>query len=144
MFASSFAAPQSWLRLSRKSGEIDVTYWGVLLTVTGVLALSLVSPGPNFVIVTSIAMTTSRRAGILIGLGLAAASLTWALLAVAGIALLITQGGWLYLAIKLVGGTYLIVLGARMVLNARKPLPVCFDTNAISGLAAVQKGFLAA
>jgi threonine efflux protein len=118
-----------------------MAYWGFLLTITGVLALSLLSPGPNFVIVTSTAMTHSRRSGVLIGLGLAAASFTWALLAVAGLALIISKAGWLYLAIKLTGAVYLIVLGVRMVLGARKPLPVS-NAGAVDGFGAVRKGFV--
>jgi len=118
-----------------------MAYWGVLLTITGVLALSLLSPGPNFVIVTSTAMTHSRRAGVMIGLGLAAASCTWALLAVAGLALIIGKAGWLYVAIKLAGAVYLIVLGIRMVLGARRPLPASPGIEA-GNLAAMRKGFV--
>ncbi len=60
-----------------------MSYLGLLLTIAGVLILSLLSPGPNFVIVTTTAMRHSRRTGVLIGLWLAAASFTWSLLAVA-------------------------------------------------------------
>jgi threonine efflux protein len=118
-----------------------MSYLGLLLTIAGVLILSLLSPGPNFVIVTSTAMTHSRRTGVLIGLGLAAASFTWSLLAVAGLALIISQGSWLYLVIKLAGAVYLMVLGVQMVLGARKPLPAS-SVSAPGGLAAVRKGFV--
>jgi threonine/homoserine/homoserine lactone efflux protein len=118
-----------------------MSYLGLLLTIAGVLTLSLLSPEPNFVIVTSTAMMHSRRAGVLIGLGLAAASFTWSLLAVAGLALIISQGSWLYLLIKLAGAVYLMVLGVQMVLGARKPLAAS-NVNDPGGLAAVRKGFV--
>ncbi|MDR5665057.1 lysine transporter LysE, partial [Burkholderia cenocepacia] len=59
----------------------------ILLPLAGVLLLSVASPGPNFVIVTSTAVV-SRRAGMMTGLGLAAASGTWAAIAIAGLSLL--------------------------------------------------------
>ena len=64
----------------------------ILATLTGVLALSVISPGPNFLIVTSTAMRVSRRAGLATAAGLALASLTWALLTEAGFALLLVPG----------------------------------------------------
>jgi len=119
-----------------------VAYLGILLTISGALLLSLISPGPNFIIVTSTAMTISRKAGVLIALGLAAASGAWTLLAVGGLALIVTNGGWLYFAIKLVGAIYLIVLGIKMVFGARKPLPQSLDVQRADGLAAMRKGFI--
>jgi len=116
-------------------------YLGLLLTIAGVLTLSLLSPGPNFVIVTSTAMTHSRRAGVLVGIGLAAASFAWALLAVAGLAFIISQASWLYLDIKFVGAVYLIVLGVKMVLGARRPLAAP-GMGEGGGSAAVRKGFV--
>ena len=40
-----------------------------LLMLTGVLPISMISPGPNFAIVTSTASHVSRRAGVIGGLG---------------------------------------------------------------------------
>ena len=117
-------------------------YLGALLAISGVLVLSVVSPGPNFAIVTSTATLGSRRAGVATGLGLAAASATWALLAVAGLGLIVSQVEWLYLGIKLAGAAYLIWLGGRMILGARKPVaaaPGQFETSAFS---AARKGYL--
>ena len=100
------------------------------------------SPGPNFAIVTSTTMTVSRRAGVLTGLGLAAASFTWALFAVAGLGLLIAHAGWVYTAVQLAGAAYLIWIGAKMVLGARKPIPGPSGRPGVVGPAAAWKGFL--
>ncbi|OCP17716.1 MULTISPECIES: LysE family transporter [unclassified Ensifer] len=112
-----------------------------LLTIAGVFVLSVVSPGPNFAIVTSTAMSVSRRTGVVAGLGLAAASLTWALLAVAGIGIILTQVPWIYTAVKLAGAAYLIWLGVKMVLGARKPL-VSTNGQGITGATAFRKAYL--
>lgn len=114
----------------------------MLMTIAGVLMLSVMSPGPNFAIVTSTTMTVSRRAGILTGLGLAAASFTWALLAVAGLGLLIAHAGWICTAVQLAGAGYLIWLGAKMVLGARRPPQIPSGKSRAVGLAAARKGFL--
>lgn len=94
-----------------------------LLPLAGVLLLSVASPGPNFVIVTSSAVA-QRRAGVMTGLGLAAASGTWAAIAIGGLSLLVTHVAWVHTALRLAGATYLIWLGLKMVLTARKPLSV--------------------
>ena len=53
-------------------------YTSSLATIAGVVLLGCLSPGPNFLVVTSRALTMSRQAGMLAGLGVALASLTWA------------------------------------------------------------------
>ena len=112
-----------------------------LLTIAGVLFLGVLSPGPNFAIVTSTAMTVSRRAGLFTGLGLAAASCTWALLAVAGLGVIVARFPWIEAAVRTAGAAYLIWLGGRMVMSAPKPMPVP-DGEARYGTAAVSKAFL--
>jgi threonine/homoserine/homoserine lactone efflux protein len=116
-----------------------VNYFNVLLALSGVLLLSIVSPGPNFVIVTSTAVA-SRRAGIATGLGLAAASGTWALVAIAGLSLLVAHVAWVGTALRFAGAGYLIWLGAKMLLSARQPLKVSAQATA-SGWSAAKKGY---
>ena len=97
-----------------------MNYADSLMVLTGVLALSMISPGPNFAIVTSTAIHVSRRAGVIGGLGLAAASGTWTLLTLAGLGFVIVHAAWLYTAIRIAGAVYLIFLGAKMLWQAKK------------------------
>lgn len=55
-----------------------------------------------------------------IGVGVAAATLTWATAVMLGLGLLLAQAAWLYNAIKLAGAAYLMYLGLRMILAARQ------------------------
>ena len=112
----------------------------LLLPLAGVLFLSVASPGPNFVIVTSTAVA-QRRAGVMTGLGLAAASGTWAAIAIAGFGLLVTHVAWVHSALRLAGATYLIWLGLKMVLTARQPLAVSAPA-ASSDWHAAKKGYV--
>ena len=94
-----------------------------LATIAGVFLLGRLSPGPNFLVVTSRAVTVSRRAGVLAGLGVALASLTWAALTIAGLALVLQHAAWLLTALRLTGAIYLIYLGIRTIFGARRPVP---------------------
>ena len=115
-------------------------YVTTLLTISGALLLSVASPGPNFVIVTSTA-ASSRRAGIATGIGLAAASGTWALIAIVGLGLIFSHVAWIDIALRVTGAAYLIWLGMKMILTARRPLPVR-DKAATSDWRAARNGFL--
>jgi threonine/homoserine/homoserine lactone efflux protein len=116
-------------------------YFTSLLTIAGVLTLSVMSPGPNVALVTATAVGVSRRAGIMTGLGLAAASLTWTLLAVTGLGVIVAQGGCTYAAMKIAGAAYLIVLGIKMILGARRPAAATTVQGNVAGFAALRKGF---
>ncbi len=112
-----------------------------LLAIAGVLFLGVLSPGPNFAIVTSTAISVSRRAGLLTGLGLAAASCTWALPAVAGIGLVLARFPVIAPAVRMAGAAYLVWIGTRMVLGAARPIPGT-NRTATSVAAAVRKACL--
>lgn len=116
-------------------------YAGTLLTISGVLTLAMMSPGPNFAIVTSAAVTVSRRSAVLTSAGLAAASATWALLAVAGLGILVARFDWASASIKCLGATYLIWLGIKMIRSARQPMSMTMVPTGADGWAAVRKGY---
>ena len=111
----------------------------VLLALAGVLLLSVASPGPNFLIVTSTAVS-SRSAGVMTGLGLAAASGTWALIAIAGLSLIVSHVSWIGAVLRIAGALYLIWLGIKMIVTARRPLAAGAG-SAASGWAATKKGY---
>ena len=106
------------------------------------LALSVISPGPNFMLVTSTAMRASRRAGLAVATGLALATLSWVLLTEAGFALLLAPGTMAAEIVRIVGAAYLIVLGIKMMSGARKPLPQGPVAAAQGSWAALRKGYL--
>ena len=118
-----------------------MNYAQSLMVLTGVLALSMISPGPNFAIVTSTAVNVSRRAGVIGGLGLAAASGTWTLLTLVGLGFVIVHAAWLYTAIRIAGALYLIILGAKMLWQARKPAAADAGQTAQSESAIFRKAY---
>lgn len=86
----------------------------ILLTIAGALAIGAMSPGPSFVLVSRVAVTASRPHGLAAALGMGVGGATFGMLALAGLSALLQQVEWLHLALKIVGGLYLIYLGIRI------------------------------
>lgn len=126
-----------------RQGVHDVEFLGILGGIAGVFLLACLSPGPVWVVITSTSITVSRRAGVLTGLGVAGATLTWATLAMLGLGLL-PQLAWLTVAIKFVGAAYLIWIGCRMILGARHPAPAAgsMPNARHGGWIALRRGYL--
>lgn len=119
-----------------------MAYVPQLLTLAGVMLLACMSPGPDFIAVSSHALG-SRRAGLLVAFGVACGCTVWALLAVLGFGLLLTRLGWLYSIVRLAGAGYLVFVGGKMLICARsagEPLTVLRTTQ--GGRGAFRRGFL--
>lgn len=112
-----------------------------LLGLAGVLLLGFISPGPNFIAVTSIAMGGTRRAGLLAGLAMGLASATWTLMAVVGMGAVLKTSPAVLLALRWAGAAYLVWLGVKLVLGARGPMPQP-ARDAAHGLHAFRRAYL--
>ena len=91
-----------------------------LVALGGVILLAAMSPGPDFAIVTRNAMISGRRAGMACGVGIAVGVFAWAVVTALGIAGLLAASAVAFTAVKLVGATYLVFLGIRALLAARR------------------------
>jgi threonine/homoserine/homoserine lactone efflux protein len=99
-----------------------MTDWGVLGAVFAVHVLAMVSPGPNVLVVTQVAASATRRAGVWTALGIAAGAGLMSGAALAGLSVVLAQFAWLHAALRLVGGLYLVYLGFRLLRGAAAPL----------------------
>ncbi|HWM05035.1 MAG TPA: LysE family translocator [Actinophytocola sp.] len=91
-----------------------------LLALAGVILLAAMSPGPDFVIVTRSAMLAGRRAGMACAAGIAAGVFGWAIVTALGIAGLLAASAVAFTVVKLAGAAYLVLLGVRALLAARR------------------------
>jgi threonine efflux protein len=107
--------------------------WTVLGSVFAVHVLAMMSPGPNVLVVTQTAASGTRRAGVWAALGIAAGAALMSSAALAGLSVVLTQFAWLHAALRLVGGAYLIYLGAK--LWRRAGAPAAFSATTSSGVA---------
>ncbi|MCI8210856.1 threonine transporter [Pseudomonas sp. S25] len=90
----------------------------LLTALAGAFIVLIISPGPNFLVITQLSFSQSRQQGICAGLGVASGSIIWALLACTGLGLVFQQLPWAQPALQLLGGAYLIWLGSKSLRNA--------------------------
>ncbi|APU14087.1 MULTISPECIES: LysE family translocator [Actinoalloteichus] len=76
-----------------------------------ITAITIVVPGPDFVLVTRNTLLLGRRAGYLTAAGIAAGLTLYSLLAVVGLTTLIAAHEGMLTALRLAGGGYLAFLG---------------------------------
>jgi threonine/homoserine/homoserine lactone efflux protein len=92
-----------------------------LTVIATTLALYLavtVSPGPNFAVISRLAVSGSRRAAFSASVGIGLASIIYASLSMTGLAVLLREIGWLARSVQLCGGAYLIYLGVSTWIGA--------------------------
>jgi threonine/homoserine/homoserine lactone efflux protein len=92
--------------------------------ILGALLLGAVSPGPSFVLVSRISVKSSRMDGLAAALGMGIGGAIFATLALLGLVTILLQVEWLYLALRVLGGLYLVYLGIRIWRGASEPLDV--------------------
>jgi len=116
-----------------------------LLAIVTITTLAVISPGPDFAMVSRNSLLHSRRAGVLTALGIALGVWVHVGYTLLGVGLLIRESIRLYAALKLLGALYLIWLGVRMLRSRAQaaPAPDAPDAPAVGGdLAALRAGFL--
>ncbi|MDR2329287.1 MAG: LysE family transporter [Comamonas sp.] len=113
-----------------------------LLAVITITLLAVISPGPDFAMVTRNSLLLSRRAGVLTALGIGLGVLVHVAYTLLGLGLLIQQSLWLFNAIKLAGAAYLVYLGLKMLRS--QPADDAPEAAAapLSDGAALRTGFL--
>ncbi|HEY0625537.1 MAG TPA: LysE family transporter [Allosphingosinicella sp.] len=85
----------------------------IVITTLSIYLAVAISPGPNFALVSRLAMANSRSAGFAATLGIAVGATFYACLTMTGLAVLLDQVGWLARLIQIGGGCYLIYLGIK-------------------------------
>ena len=113
--------------------------WLAVITIT---VFAVISPGPDFAMVSRNALSLSRRAGILTALGIGAGVLVHVSYTLLGIGVLIRESPALFDWLKLVGAAYLVWLGIRMLLTRKSAGPISHGETALSDFGALRIGFL--
>jgi RhtB (resistance to homoserine/threonine) family protein len=84
-----------------------------LMTVTIISLLAVVSPGPDFLVVTQHSLIHSKKVGLFTAFGIALGSIIWVALSLAGISVLIMKTAMLFTLIKFAGALYLMYIGIQ-------------------------------
>ena len=93
----------------------------MMATVAAIWLVAVVTPGPNFLAVARMAALRSRGEALVTVAALGIGSAAWALAGLFGVQVLFVLAPWLYGGLKLIGGTYLCWIGARIILGSFRP-----------------------
>mgnify|MGYP006202371117 CR=1 FL=1 len=113
-----------------------------LLAVATITILAVISPGPDFAMITRNGYSFGRKTGLISALGIAAGVQVHVVYTVLGVAILITQSPTLFWMMKVVGAAYLMYLGYQSFSN-RAALDTDGDAGSVpSAWQAFGMGFL--
>jgi amino acid exporter len=90
-----------------------------ILTAVALFFLGLVSPGPNFLVVIETTLKAGRMAGVVTGIGAATGDAVYAWCGLFGVSKVLPGGPGIMTAIHILGGSYLLWLGFRMLNRKR-------------------------
>jgi threonine/homoserine/homoserine lactone efflux protein len=94
----------------------------IIASILGALAVGVVSPGPSFVLVARVSVAVSRRDGVAAALGMGIGGVMFAGLALLGLQAVLISLPWLYTAVRVLGGMYLLYLAIMLWRGAREPI----------------------
>ena len=121
------------------------SYWLEFSAVLAVFIFAVMSPGPDFLLITRNSLVYSRKTGIYSSLGLACGILVHVTYSLVGIGIIISQSIILFTIIKYIGACYLIYLGIQSL----RLKPKSTDLNSIEAsnhdigmVSAIRMGFL--
>lgn len=94
-----------------------------LASVLSALLIGAISPGPSFVLVARTSMA-SRIEGLFAAIGMGIGGVLFSVVVLLGLQVVLASVPWLYLALKLVGGLYLVYLAVRIWRGAKEPIVI--------------------
>jgi len=111
-----------------------------LASVLGALLIGAISPGPSFVLVARTSMAASRIDGLFTAIGMGIGGVIFSVLVLLGLQAVLASVPWLYLALKLVGGLYLVYMAVSIWRGAKEPIVISGAGEGIRR--SVKKSFL--
>ncbi|MBN4055575.1 LysE family translocator [bacterium AH-315-K03] len=93
-----------------------------LLPISLALFVGVVSPGPSFLLIAQTAVAKSRSDAIATSVGLGVGAAVFALVASAGLYVVLESVPWVYVFLKVIGGLYLCFLAYKIWISAQVPM----------------------
>jgi RhtB (resistance to homoserine/threonine) family protein len=106
---------------------------GILLNLT---------PGPDTLYILGRSAAQGREAGVASALGISLGSVFHTCAAALGLSAILATSAFAFVAIKLVGGAYLVFLGIKMILDRRRKLILPSNFRRRTAIAAFRQGVL--
>ena len=116
--------------------------YSFLVGIGMVFMLGTMSPGPSFILVATTAVSKSKMQGFGVTLGLAIGAAIFALLAIYGLYAILQAVPSMYVALRALGGAYLLYLAYKMWKRAAEPMKLIApeEANTTNFLKAVLLG----
>ena len=92
----------------------------ILSSVASIWSVAVMTPGPNFFVTAQVTVKHSSISGLFIVLGTCTGTVIWSTAGYFGIAYLFVIAPWIYTTLKIIGGSYIIYLGTKLIINAYK------------------------
>lgn len=124
--------------------QLFSNYLAELIAVISITVLTIVTPGPDFVIVARNSLSYSRRSGVFTAIGVAVAVWIHIFYTLAGIGFILSKSIILFSIVKFLGAGYLIYLGVSCLRSSGKlDEPTSTGENrTASDLASFRMGFV--
>ncbi len=120
-----------------------INYLPEFLTVAALHFLAVMSPGPDFVLISRNSLAYSRKNGVYAALGLALGIMVHVIYCLVGIGYIISKSILIFSAIKLLGAGYLIYIGYKSLrAQPSKNDSTEVEHKDMGALASIKNGFL--
>ena len=113
--------------------------FGIFLAAGFLLNLT---PGPDTLYILGRSMAQGREAGIASAFGISVGSIFHTCAAALGLSVILATSALAFVAIKVLGGAYLVFLGLKMILDRRRELTLPSNFRRRTTLAAFRQGVL--
>jgi threonine efflux protein len=95
-------------------------FYVTLLSVATLWVFSVLSPGPNFLMIVRLSIVRSRREGLQAVAGIGTGTAIWGAAGCFGVQALFLAAPWTYLTLKIAGAAYLIFAGTQFLWQSRR------------------------
>ncbi len=130
--------PMLQINSSIKETKMEILF-SVFFILSALLA-GAISPGPSFVLIARISMGISRKDGIAASIGMGIGGVVFSIFALVGLQTVLTNIPVLYIALKVIGGLYLIYIAIRIWRGSNQPLVM--NNNNSRSSSTLKKSFL--
>lgn len=113
-----------------------------LIAFITITVLAVISPGPDFAMVSRNSLVHSRRAGLITSLGIGLGVMVHVGYSILGLGILVRESAHLLGALKLAGAAYLVYLGLRMLFARAQAVTMPESRPGASAMSMLRTGFL--
>jgi threonine efflux protein len=114
----------------------------IALAAAGISALGILSPGPDFIVVSHSALAGRARSAAWVAGGVVVGNVLWAAAGLLGLSAVFALAPALFIAVKVAGALYLGWLGVKLIRGAHIPFAETVETTSVSTTESLRRGLV--